>query len=454
VTTTADCGKIGTHHSQVRKARITIMKITRRRVDALLLAVSGSFWMSLAFAQLDGAAKVAPMGEGRMEPRNQVGIMGPSPEFDAQAALMRKKLADPELRAQVRTEQSAQVDSLNPDLVQVLGLDTAQGSALLDLMTEQQMRHLDLFFVDRSAPRSAADINAQMQQLTTEDIRNKQQIRELIGESRFELYLDYTDTLRERQEAVYFDGRLDASNKLTADQKQRLMQIMRTQNQQSLQRRRATSGMMPSEQRSRSEDLRATMRRQRASLTENSFRQMQEDDRLLVARLPEVLTPGQIAVFKNMEDEKLAAQRKYVQQARLDAGMSPEFNEGPPAGPTEGRAPVTGPVRLEVNFRTNNNDPVASVLITENGQPAAPFEASDGLWVEATPILFADGSANVDYNFYEENDGKRRALRNSLQVALRPPSIPVPRGGTSATIIAGRQKAYSIQVETQVSAPQ
>jgi hypothetical protein len=410
--------------------------------------------MSLAFAQLDGAVKAAPMGDPRMESRGQV-IMGPSPEFDAHAAQMRKKLADPELRAQVRAEQAAQIDSLNPDLVQVLGLDTAQGSALLDLMTEQQMRHLDLFFVDRSAPPSAAELNAQMQQVTTENIRNKQQIKELIGETRFELYLDYTDTLRERQEAAYFDGRLDASNKLTAEQKQRLMQIMRTQTQQSLRRRRVTAGVMPSERRSGSEDLQATMRRQRVSLMENTFRQMQEDDRLLGARLPEVLTPGQIVVFKNMEDEKLVAQRKYVQQARLDAGMSPEFNEGPPAGPPEGRTPVTGPVRLEVNFRTNNNEPVASVLITDNGQAATPFEASDGLWVEATPMLFADGSANVYYDFYEEKDGKRRALRGSFQVAMLPPSIARPTGsGSAGTTITGRNETYAIRVETRVSAPQ
>jgi hypothetical protein len=197
------------------------------------------------------------------------------------------------------------------------------------------------------------------------------------------------------------------------------------------------------------------MRRRRVSLMENTFRQMQEDGRLLVARLPEVLTPGQIAVFTNLENEKLAAQRKYVQQARLDADMIPEFNEGLPAGPPEGRTPVAGPVRLEVNFRANNNEPVASVLITENGEAATPFVASDGLWVEVTPLLFADGSANVYYDFYEEKDGKRRALRGSLQVALLPSSILIPPGsGGAGTTITGRQKSYAIRVETRVSAPQ
>jgi len=54
-------------------------------------------------------------------PKN-IGIVGPSPEFDAHSAEMRQKLADPDLRAQVRIQETAQIDSLNPDLVQVLGL--------------------------------------------------------------------------------------------------------------------------------------------------------------------------------------------------------------------------------------------------------------------------------------------------------------------------------------------
>jgi hypothetical protein len=160
------------------------MKVMRRRVGALLVAVGGSFWTSLAFAQLVGTVTAVPMGNPKMESHGRAAIMGPGPESDAFAAQMRKKLADPELRAQVRAQQSAQIDSLNPDLIQVLGLDAAEGAALLDLMTEQQMKHFDLFFADRSAPQSAADAKAHLQRVTTEDLRNKQQIKELIGGER------------------------------------------------------------------------------------------------------------------------------------------------------------------------------------------------------------------------------------------------------------------------------
>ena len=259
-------------------------------------------------------------------PKN-IGIVGPSPEFDAHSAEMRQKLADPDLRAQVRIQETAQIDSLNPDLVQVLGLNAAEGGALLDLLTEQQMRHLDRFYVDRSAPQSAADVSALMQQHSTADLNNKQQIKDLIGQTRFDLYLSYLDALPERQHAVYFDGKLDASNKLTADQKHHLMQLLRTQIRQSLQKRRLAASHIPAQRRSGSEDIQATMRQQKADMTERSFLQMVEDSRLVLAQLPEILTPRQIAVFVSMEDEKLAAQRVYVQHARLEAGMSPDFDE-------------------------------------------------------------------------------------------------------------------------------
>jgi hypothetical protein len=267
--------------------------------------------------------------------------------------------------------------------------------------------------------------------------------------------LDYTETLPDRQQAVHFDSRLDASNKLTADQKQRLIQVLQTQRQQSLKRSRLTTGMMPSDRQSGSDDFQTSMRRQRVSLMEYTFRQMQEDGRLLAEQLPQVLTRGQIVVYKNMEAEKLAAQRKYVQQARLDAGMSPDFNEGALTGSLEGRTPVTGPVRLEMKFRTNNGEPLESVLITENSQPAAPFVVSDGLWVEATPRLFADGSADIYYDFYEERDGKRHPARGGLQESMLPPSIPTPprSGGTSITVTS-RKQTYAINVETRISAPQ
>jgi hypothetical protein len=45
---------------------------------------------------------------------------------------------------------------------------------------------------------------------------------------------------------------------------------------------------------------------------------------------------------------------------------------------------------------------------TENGKPAPPFDAHDGLWVEVTPLLFQDGWANVEYQCYEDRNGQRR----------------------------------------------
>ena len=387
-----------------------------------------------------------------MESKGVGQIFGPGKEYDAHAAEMHKKLGNPQLRKQLRVETRAQVESLNPELAQVLGLAANEGAALIDLLTDQQMQHLDVFFAALSVPQTADAANALMQQRSNEETRNYLQIEELIGAERFERYLDYTGTVMERRYVVHFDDQLDAADKLTADRKQRLMTIVRTEIEQSMQRRRgAMSSILPRTFSGAREDIETMMRKQRLESTENSFRQMQEDSKLLLARLPDVLTPSQLAVYARMENDKLARQRKHVQQMRVDAGLTPEFNEGPPTARPEGRTPVVGPVRIEVFIRTNDGEPVNVDFIAENGKAAAPFAASDSLWVEATPLLFADGWAHIDYQFFEERNGERRPIRGALGSDMPTRMAPVPLGiGGAGTTVNGR-KAYAIRVDARIS---
>jgi hypothetical protein len=143
-----------------------------------------------------------------------------------------------------------------------------------------------------------------------------------------------------------------------------------------------------------------------------------------------------------MEDEKLASQRKYTEQRRVAAGLSPEVAEGPPAPPPPGRVPVTGQVRVEVWFRTNDAEPVKAEFITENGKPTPMFDAHDGLWVELTPLLFEDGWGNVDYQCYEERNGERRTVggKGGTGSQMTSKTLPVGTGGGGGGTILGGSK--------------
>jgi hypothetical protein len=248
--------------------------------------------------------------------------------------------------------------------------------------------------------------------------------------------------------------RLAPADKLTADQKQRLMELVRSQFDQAIERRRrmSSSQMLPL--------IGTRTEKSLVEHIESTYWQMVEDSRRLVARLPEVLTPNQVAEFSKMEDEKLASQRRYTEERRVAAGLSPQFAESPPGSAPAERIPAAGNVRLEVYFRTNEAEPVQVEYVTENGKPTPVFDVHEGLWVEVTPTLFEDRWVNVDFQFYEERNGQRRlrgkhgwgmqaggnTLRSDPRYSLG--SLP-----GASTIVSG-SKVYSVSMDARVSAAQ
>jgi hypothetical protein len=150
------------------------------------------------------------------------------PAKTPQGAEMRRKLSDPVRREQLRAETREQVRSMHPELAQVLGLHAELESKLIDVLSDQQMAHLERFYSERPespAPYSATspDPMEEVRQLADQETRSKQQIRDVLGEERFERYLSYTDTLRERCAMDYFNAHLNEEDRLTADQKELLL---------------------------------------------------------------------------------------------------------------------------------------------------------------------------------------------------------------------------------------
>jgi len=335
---------------------------------------------------------------------NQGVISTTHPSKSPEGAEMRRKLSDPVQREQLRAETREQIRSMHPDLAQVLGLDAELESKLIDVLSDQQMTHLEGFFSERpesSARRSATSPGPreEMRQVADLSTRNKQQIRDVLGEERFERYLSYLPTLRERCSMHYFNAHLDEQDRLTAEQKELLMKLLRAQQDADMARRRGEAGSrIPLAQPVFSPEA---IQKLNIESNEDSFRQMQEDSRALLRQLPAVLTPKQLEAFARIEAEKLASQKKYVQQLRVSAGMSPEFDDTRPRQAPAKRIPVVGKVRLEIRLTANASPPVTADLVTENGKTAAAFQGPEGLWVEATPTLYEDGWAHVDFTYYE-----------------------------------------------------
>lgn len=434
-----------------------IMKIISPRAGRLLSLPISFCCMSAALAE------PAPPQTQRMEPTPNGIFLTADPASSPQGTEMRKRLSDPQLREGLRAETREQVRSSNPDIAQVLELDETLARDLIEMLTDQQMAHLEYFWSETSGPgafRSAPDGDRMFftEQANTES-RNKRELEALLGEDRFDRYIAYATTLVQRLQVVHFEKRLELRDKLRADQKDRLMALLRARQEQSFNwARMGSADLMPPFLSALAEERTKALQKRTIAMSERTYREMQEETRLLLEQLPEVLTPRQLEAYTQMEADKLSSQRRHIERMRVSAGMSPELDPAP-SGELRAaqRTLAPGKVRLEVSFRANDGEPVAANLLADNGKPAAPFEGTAGLWVEATPALFDDGEAHVLFKFYEERNGKRRALAGALGVGVPKRassySVQLGPGGGAGTIVSG-SKAYAIMVAARITGVQ
>jgi hypothetical protein len=404
------------------------------------------------------AAQMVPQRkeDSTVELSTNQGVFSTShPVKTPEGAEMRLRLSDPVRREQLRAETREQVRSVHPELAQVLGLDAALESKLIDVLSDQQMAHLEQLYSER--PESPATYSARsrdplevVRQVADQETRNKQQIRDVLGEERFERYLSYTDTLRERSAVDYFNAHLNEKDRLTADQKERLMKLLRAQQDADMARRLAESGSrIPLAKSAISPEA---MQKLNVVSNEDNFRQMQEEGHALLRELPAILTPNQLEAYARMEAEKLSRQKKYVQQLRVNAGMSSEFDDTRPRELPAKRNPVVGRVRLEIRLTADAGAPVTADLFTENGKTATVFQGPAGLWVEATPTLYEDGWAQVDLTYYEERRGQRYRVGGGMSgmQTRRPDGLPSYGGGGGT--LSGGSKTYTMSTMMKVSA--
>jgi hypothetical protein len=397
-------------------------------------------------------------------PQNRVIFTTTPPGQSPQGAEMRRRLADPVEREKLRAETRSGMRAGHPDMAEVVGIDAATEEKLIELLTDEQMAHLERFWAERSPLDAAAGKPPTAGQDFIRDHnaaenRSKQQIRELLGEEAFYRYLDYKETVPQRQQLVYFEKRLDAADKLTPEQKDQLMAVLRAQLSESIARRRdhinkvrLPAGVFPFSAEAQQKET--------IALNEEGFRELQRDSRVLLEKIQPVLTPKQHEVYTQMEAEKVASQRRWVQQLRADAGMTPEFDETRPPPQVEKRTPVKGRVRLEVRFQVDEHEPVTADLVTENGKAAAGFKAPEGLWVEATPTLYKDDWASVSLRIYEDRKGKRRLLTDGFNVGMLMrlpdgmpnaglPGSPLLGGGGTSSV--NGSKAFTVSLNARVS---
>jgi hypothetical protein len=384
-------------------------------------------------------------------------------QFGTSESLREKaeRLKDPQQRAEVRIEERARLAELYRDLREVLELDDATEEKVLELLTDQQMERLDQMFLgDQEAARRQLWKGLTQAQAETQT-KYIQALREVLGQEKLERYQTFERTLGERSRVAKLNDRLAPADKLQAEQKERLVALYQDDMARYLAKSRlnrpsfapfgtALGTTLPSPE---------EMQRQSQLLTithnEQNWRRMPESHRLLRERAAGILTPLQLKALQQMQEEEASNLQQWIEQARLDAGLSAEIPAEPEATvvtEAPARMPIAGEVKFRIKLTVNRNQPDRFTHVGGNGVPVT-FECAEGLLMEVTPTVYDDDTFNLDMAYYEvSSTGKRRIGQSGTMGTIdrvRPATPGLEFSGSGGTVLTGN-KGYAIEVSALI----
>lgn len=373
----------------------------------------------------------------------------PSSTFREQS----ERFSDPEKRAAFRDEQRAQIAESHQAVGELLQLDAATESKLLDLLADAQTNDLEQFYTG-AASRSAQGGNPfeSLKNRADRETAKVQALRDLLGQEKLERYQAFATLVSDYGQVERLNARLDAAHKLTIDQKQRLAQTWHEHSRSEINETRfpgrmrnpfgmSVGGGMPSH-----EELQRHSQLMTITGNEKSWRRMPEANERLRQRAAEFLTPPQLAALAQMNKEKADNLQKWIEGARARAGLSAEIPEQPETTEPPAPTPIAGNVKLAVKLIVNG-EPTHYTDTVGNGE-AVTFRSAEGLFVEVQPTVYDDDGFDVRVLYYEpDSRGGRRQIGQGGQMGI------VTRdnqpGGTGGTVIVGN-KGYAIELTTKV----
>jgi hypothetical protein len=417
---------------------------------------AGGLILAVAIAASSSAQSPAPSSSGENKVQLTTGrIFNVFGDGSEHIRKMRERLNDPQQRAALREEQRGHIVYSHGDVAEALQLDAATYEKLIEVLTDQHMAQLEGFH-QRDISQPPLDMTSHLQAHTERQNRELDALRQLLGPEKLERYQAYRSTLGERYQLRELDPYLNATDRLSPAQKEKMIELLRDHNQRvmrghhSMMRSRASlsAGMrQPLSQ----EDLQRRSQLMHIESSEDHWRRMPESNRQLRERASAFLTPSQLAALEQAHAERLKLLQQSIEQMRVEAGLSPdipaqaEAAEPPPAK-------VARDVRVRIKTAVNQGKPVSVTEIVSSGK-AVTFEMDEGLLVQATPIVYANDTYELRVEYFEQGTTGRRLIGNMGNVGTLQPAPPVADApmGSSATIISG-SKAYGIELSASVEA--
>jgi len=369
-------------------------------------------------------------------------------EAEQTAQRMRERLNDPAQRPRLVAEQRAMIEQGHVDAARVLGLDATMEHNLIELLTEQQMEHLDRFY---EHPGGWFDMQLEAERIT----RRTEGLRALLGEQGLQRYQRFADSLGDRHQVNDFGAQLGASDALRPDQKDKLIDVLFEQ------RRRAAEQLQSSGWQSRpwlaglpisEEGLQRQSQLIQIGTSEAHWRERLAAHREIETQAAAFLAPSQLNALSQWHRKEGTRLQRHIETLRTQAGMDPTIPEQPTTPVEDSRVLVNGQVQVEVRLKVNRAEAVTVTRVVQNGE-SFTFDAPEGLIAEATPRLYGDNWLDLQMKYYEKSAAGKRALQGGgmFGVQTRTPD-GLPSSGGGGGTVAGGSKGYAVEVMVTASA--
>jgi hypothetical protein len=423
------------------------MTISRLRPVAVMLGICAAP-LALAAEQSNsviiGSAERAPLVT------NGVAF---STQGDPHWQDMQRRLADPRERAKMRAESRARQPGQFPDLTEVVRIDQALADKLFDLMADQEIANQEEMF-----NRNPGDPFRPMSDYSDRANTTKDKIRALLGDAAFDRYIQYDATRMERVQIAQFDQGLGAPDKLSLSQKDKM--IVLVQDRMSRMVLAARNGMvwrrmdMQKMMRQSPQDRELENLKVNIAANEESVRAMRVEKTEMLGQARSFMTPVQLAAYGKFYDGRIEQLRSRVQDMRVRAGMSPDFDDQSPPQQYQEPERYLGKVRMHLLVTLDEGEAQEIELVTDNGKAPPAFSIGPMLWAEAVPVLYADRGGSVSLKYFEERGGKRIPVRGGSVVNTVPESVARFAGGGMMGMQIDGSKMHSVQLEAQLSPAQ
>jgi hypothetical protein len=236
---------------------------------------------------------------------------------------MRRKLRDPAEREAVRAEAVQGIVRQHPDVAEVLNLTPKEYEALIEARADWQMEHFELFYSIDPKMRGSNARHDRMRQ--NEDALNAK-LTTLLGEERYNRYKDYQRTVHARMEVAELNKRLAPKDAVAGERKARFLKFLQDRHDRFMQ---SLMGEARLPDRIDFETLRDPKKRDEFNRemtlksNERHLTAMEAESAALKESAASILTPAQLARFSEMEDKKIASQRRWVENMREQVRPQP-----------------------------------------------------------------------------------------------------------------------------------